>query len=121
MSMKIGTEKDKLKGLIIELQKLSGKEKSPVWRRTAELLNLPRRRHVTVNVGKISKLHKEGEISLIPGKVLGDGEFETKINVAAYEFSPKAKEKIEKNGGRAMFIGDLMKENPKGTNVRILR
>lgn len=121
MSMKIGTEKDKLKGLIIELEKLSSKQNNQVWKRTAELLNLPRRRHVTVNVSKLSKLHKDGEISLVPGKVLGDGEFESKLNVAAYEFSPRAKEKIEKNGGKAMYIGELIKQNPKGTNVRILR
>jgi large subunit ribosomal protein L18e len=121
MSMKIGTEKSKLKELIIELQKLSGKESSPIWKRTAELLNIPRRRHVTVNVSKLSKLQKEDEIALVPGKVLGDGEFENKLNVAAYEFSPRAREKIEKNGGKAMYIGDLIKENPKGTNVRIFR
>jgi large subunit ribosomal protein L18e len=121
MSMKIRTEKDKLKKLIIELQKLSSKEQKGIWKRTAELLNIPKRRHVTVNVSKLSKLYKEGEITLIPGKVLGDGEFENKLNVAAYEYSPRAKEKIEKNGGKAMYIGDLIKENPKGTNVRIVR
>ncbi len=121
MSMKIRTEKSKLKELIIELDKLSSKEKKGVWKRTAELLNNARRRHVTVNVGKLSKMYKEGEISLVPGKVLGDGEFENKLNIAAYEFSPRAKEKIEKKGGKAMYIGDLIKENPKGTNVRICR
>ena len=51
-------------------------------------------------------LFKEGMISkrntLL--KVLGDGEFNQKIEIAAHGFSKSAKEKIEKSGGKATLI-----------------
>ena len=35
-----GTEKERLKRLIIELERIGGREKVALWRRTAELLSL---------------------------------------------------------------------------------
>jgi len=47
------------------------------------------------------------------------GDLDKKLTVAAYSFSEKAKEKINKNG-RAISIVELLKENPKGSKVRIV-
>ncbi|NLH38823.1 MAG: 50S ribosomal protein L15 [Elusimicrobia bacterium] len=37
-------------------------------------------------------------------KILGDGDLKKKINVSAHSFSKSAKDKIEKNGGKAEII-----------------
>jgi len=57
---------------------------------------------------------------IVPGKVLGSGVITKRVSVAAWKFSKSAREKIEKAGGRVMSIRELMSENPKGTNVRIM-
>ena len=44
-----------------------------------------------------------------------------KITVAAWSFSEAAEAAIVKAGGKAIGIRDLMAENPKGSNVRIMR
>ena len=114
-----GTEKEDLKQLIIRLRKL-GKENS-VWDAAAEMLSLPRRKQVEVNISKVIKVVKDGEIALVPGKLLGDGIIESKVMVAAYAWTDTAKKRIEKAGGKVLTIDELIEENPKGVNVRILR
>jgi large subunit ribosomal protein L18e len=52
--------------------------------------------------------------------VLSEGELTKKLTIAAWRFSAKAKQKIEKAGGRVISIEELIKENPKGSNVRIM-
>jgi len=69
---------------------------------------------------KLSKYTKDGETVVVPGKVLGDGELDHRINIAAYKFSEKAKKKIEKTGGKMMSINELMKKNPKGSNLKLI-
>ncbi|MEM3364376.1 MAG: 50S ribosomal protein L18e [Candidatus Micrarchaeia archaeon] len=114
-----GTEKEDLKQLIVKLKKLG--KNNAVWKTTAEMLQLPRRRQVVVNISKVAENIKDGEVALVPGKLLGDGLIETKIIVAAYAWTDTAKKRIEGAGGKVMAIEELIKENPKGTGVRILR
>lgn len=90
-----------------------------IWRAIAKKLEKPSRNWAEVNVGKIAKHLKEGEIAIVPGKVLGMGEV-NKIEVAAWKFSKTAREKIEKAGGKCYTIAQLIEKNPKGNNVRII-
>ena len=105
-----------LSGLIRELKRLSRKENVNIWRRIAEDLDKSNSRRSEVNVFKINKYTKENETIIVPGKVLGDGELDHNVNVAAWRFSESAKEKIKNK----MSIEDLMKSNPKGKDVRII-
>lgn len=114
-----GTEKEDLKQLIIRLKKL-GRENA-VWAAAAEMLSLPKRRKVAVNIAKVVEAVKGEEVALVPGKLLGDGFVESKVKVAAYAWTETAKKRIEKAGGKVLTIDELAKENPKGTNVRLLR
>jgi large subunit ribosomal protein L18e len=109
-----------LRQLVEELEKKSRELKAPIWKALAENLSKPRRKKVEVNVYEIDKNTKENEIVIVPGVVLGIGEIRKPVNVAAWRFSPKAEEKIKKAGGKVMKIEELMKENPKGSNVKIL-
>lgn len=108
-----------LQNLIKELSVLGNKENTPLWKRVSKELNKPTRIRRSVNIDRIQKYTREGEIALVPGKVLSDGELTKKLTVAAYQFSEKAKEKINKVG-KAITIKQLMTENPKGKKVRII-
>ena len=100
--------------LIRSLKKLSNKEKVNIWKAIAKELEKPTRRMRKVNLWHINKSTKDGEVIVVPGKVLGEGELDHKVDVAAYQFSEGAKSKIENN----MLIEELMDKNPKGSKER---
>ena len=107
------------KKLIADLRSLSTKEKINVWRRLANDLAKATRQRREVNLYRINDNIKDGEIAAVPGRVLSEGNFNKKVTVAAFNFSNKAKEKINKTG-KAVSIQQLMKDNPKGKKVRII-
>lgn len=102
--------------MIITLKRTARKEKVALWKRIAEELARPTRQRREVNISKINQYAQEGEIALIPGKVLGDGELTKNVKVAAYSFSQAAKAKIKS----PLTIQELLQQNPKGKNVRII-
>ena len=114
-----GPTNPKLKGLIIELNRLGRREKVGLWKRIAVDLGKPTRKRREINLSKLDKYVNENEIALVPGKVLSTGELSKKLKVAAFNFSEMAREKINKTG-KALTIEQLMKENPKGKKVRII-
>ncbi len=81
-----------------------------MWRKFKRML----KRDIVVNVGKIEKYAKEGETVIVPGKVLGDGELRKKVTVVAKGFSKKAREKIEKAGGRVLTFKEVDLKEIKG-------
>ncbi|AGK60647.1 LSU ribosomal protein L18AE [Archaeoglobus sulfaticallidus PM70-1] len=106
--------------LIEDLLEHSAKNESKLWREVAEHLAKPRRKQAEVNLSKIQRYLRDGEVAIVPGKVLGSGEIDKPLKVAALAFSEKARSKIVSAGGECMSIEDLMKVNPKGSKVRIL-
>ena len=109
-----------LRGLIIDLEIAARKNDAPIWKRVAELLSKSTRQRIEVNVGKINKVVEDGAIVVVPGKVLGGGTISKKVTVAAWRFTPAAKQKIENAGGKAISIYELLRENPKGSKVVIV-
>lgn len=116
---KISHKNEELKKLVSELKKLSIDNKVNIWKRVAEDLEKPTRQRRVVNVFKLDKMCKENDVVVVPGKVLGTGELNHKLNVAAFTFSEEAFKKISEKG-KAMTIQELMKQNPKGQNVKIM-
>ena len=119
MVKRTGPSTLELKKLIIDLEKLARKQKVRLWKRISEDLSRPTRIRREVNLYTINKYTRNNEIALVPGKVLSLGNFDKKITVAAYKFSKEAKDKINKSG-KAISIKELIEENPKGKNVRII-
>lgn len=109
-----------LRILIQELCKLSSIQDVRIWKAIAKDLSKPTRQKVIVNLFKIDQLTKDDEVIIVPGKVLGSGELNHKLIVSAYNFSKSAKDKIEQCGGKALSINELIKQNPKGSKVRII-
>jgi large subunit ribosomal protein L18e len=109
-----------LRQLIESLKKKSFEENTPIWKAVAEKLEKPRRQKVEVNLSDIERNTKENDVVVVPGVVLGSGNLTKPVSVAAWRFSASAKEKIEKSKGKCITIDELVKENPKGTGVKIL-
>jgi large subunit ribosomal protein L18e len=109
-----------LRMTIDELRKAASRNKAPIWKYVAEILSKSSRSRVAVNLSKISRYALEGEVIVVPGKVLGAGMLNKKVTIAAAHFSKAAIEKIERSGSRHIHILDLIKENPRGSGVRVI-
>jgi len=94
--------------LIRQLEKLSDKTDKAIWEKVSEILSRPRRKRVAVNIGKINRLANDGEIIIVPGKVLGGGLLEKKLAVIAESFSKTAWQKILDNGGKPYTLYDVV-------------
>jgi len=117
MAKRTGPQNIELISLIRRLKKTSTKENIKLWKRIANDLEKPTRKRRSVNIYKINKFTRDGEIAIIPGKVLSMGDLTKKITIAAYQFSETAKDKLKNN---AITIDELINKNPKGKNVRII-
>ncbi len=113
-------ENPELMELIRELKNKARENNAKIWKDIAMRLESPSSNHAEVNVSRIQRYAKDGEVLVVPGKLLGSGALDKKVTVAAWKFSKKAEEKVKNAGGRVISISQLMMENPKGSNVRIM-
>ena len=109
-----------LRNLIIKLDQASKKNNSDLWKRIALDLSMPSRQRRSVNISRIAYNSKENETIVVPGKVLGSGEISHKLTISAFSFSSSAIEKLKKAGARIVSFENLINENPKGSNIRII-
>jgi len=106
--------------LLQDLRTLSYKKKVNIWKDVAKRLSKPSSNWAEVNVSKLARHCKKREIVLVPGKLLGAGNIDIPVTVAAFHHSESARSKIEKAGGKVIDIEDLMKAKPDGGKVRIM-
>jgi len=106
--------------LIMGLKEATRVNEAPIWRDIATRLEKPRSRWAEVNLSRIELYAKDGDVIVVPGKLLGAGLISKKVTVAAFQASESARVKIEKAGGRVLDIPALIEENPKGSGVRIM-
>ncbi len=99
--------------LLREAGKKSGRR---VWRDMSKRLESHKSQMSNVNLSKVSSLTKEGDVILIPGKVLGGGLIDHKIHIGAYAFSGGAVEKIRRAEGEPLSIQAFLQKymNHKG-------
>jgi large subunit ribosomal protein L18e len=119
--MRSGTTNPELLDTIRFLKVQARKNKAKIWAVTAECLSGPRRNRAVLDLNHISRASKRDALVLVPGKVLSAGYVKHPVTVAAFQFSRAAKAKIEQAGGKCVAIKDLVSNNPKGSNVLILR
>ena len=94
MTKRTGPTNEKLRETIVLLDKASKKYKSEMFKSVAKELARPTRIRRKVNVYQINKHLRDGETAIVPGKVLSTGDLTKKVTVAAWDFSDKAREKI---------------------------
>lgn len=106
--------------LIRCLKKKATENDVAIWRDVADCLSTSKRQRVAVNISRLNRHTKEKETVVVPGKVLGAGRLEHPLVVAAFAFSDEARQKITHAKGKCLPISDLVEDNPKGSNVRIM-
>lgn len=117
----IKKENPYLRNTIDTLLQISRENNSSIWRTIADKMSSSRSRYADVNLSKIDKVAKEGKTLVIPGAVLGSGHLNKNVTIGALKFSKKAAEKAKTSGSTLKSLVELAKDNPKGTNVRIMR
>jgi len=105
--------------LVNELKRASIEGDVRIWKRIASDLEKPTRARRVVNLFHIDESTKDDDVVIVPGKVLGSGDLNHGVTVAAFSFSKTALKKI-KEKGKAYTIQEFMKLNPKAENARII-
>ncbi|MEM0365541.1 MAG: 50S ribosomal protein L18e [Acidilobaceae archaeon] len=106
--------------LIRMLRKAGKLNKSNAWLKVVEELEKPRRRRVEVNISRINRYAREGEMIIVPGVVLGCGSIKKKVSVAALKFTRSARRKLLEAGCNIMTLSEAIKANPTASNTRII-
>lgn len=102
------------------LRRSAHKLHASIWKDIDHHLQKPRRTSVEVNLSKINRLTKQDDIVIVPGKVLSSGKLLHNITIAALNFSQHAREKILSSGGKCLTLKELIKQNPKGSNIKVI-
>jgi large subunit ribosomal protein L18e len=120
MSKKTGPTNPYLKQLIETLRKKSLELEAPIWKTVAKKLGKPTRQRTEVNLSKIERYANDGDTVIVPGVVISSGQLTKPVNIAAWRFSASVVKKIKNAKGKCLTIEELIKENPKGSNVKII-
>jgi large subunit ribosomal protein L18e len=91
-----------------------------MWARIANDLEMPTRKRRVVNLSRLNRFTKADETVIVPGKVLGSGILAHNLTIAAFAFSDGARERITQAKGKCLTIPELLKQNPKGKDIRIM-
>ena len=107
--------------LIRSLKTQSREKDAKIWHDVAENLAKPSRQRVAVNLSQINRHTKRSDIVIVPGKILGTGNLNHSLTIAAFDLSEKAEGKLIAAKAKFLSIPELMEKNPTGSNVKIMR
>jgi large subunit ribosomal protein L18e len=117
----IETTNPELIQLIKQLKKEAREQEAGIWLDVAEYLSKARSQRVAVNITSLNRNTKSADVVVVPGKLLGSGSIDHAVTVASFGASEKAKAKLEAAKAKYLSIPELMANNPKGSNVKIIR
>ena len=120
MSKSTGPTNPVIVKLVAAMREKGHRENMPFLLKIADELETSRRQNPEVDLSKLERVCENKSTVVVPGKVLSSGVLKKSLTVAAANFSMSAVEKIQKAGGKTMSIGELVEQNPKGTNVKIV-
>lgn len=103
------------------LKQASKSSRKAIWKALAEELDKSKRSRVAINLSRINRHTKEGEIIAIPGKVLASGNLDHSVKIAAYSFSSLAKDKILLAKGEYMSLIDLLDSDIEPKQIKIMK
>jgi large subunit ribosomal protein L18e len=103
------------------LHKKARENNAQIWKELAKQISAPKRRRISVNISRVNRYTKKDDMVVVAGKVLSSGVLTHPVTIAAFSFSTRSKEKIEKSGGKCLTIEELVSQNPSGSNVKIIR
>ena len=108
--MKNERKNELVQQIIIELKTKSIVDGKPLFKRLATELESPRKNKRAVNLDNIAKHVRDGEVAVVPGKVIGDAK--VKCEIYAYQWSQKAG-----TNNKIYSLRDLIKKNPKRCRI----
>ncbi len=106
--------------LAYDLKKASRSNDAPIWSRLSKLALKPARSKRALNLKKIAQLSKDGDVIVVPGKVLGTGSMPHKITISSFSISNAAAGKILESGGEIISFEEMTKKFPTGKGVLLL-
>jgi large subunit ribosomal protein L18e len=112
---------DGLVSIIELLNKTAIDKNASIWKDMAKRMASSRKNRTELNVSRLGRYTKAKDVVAVPGKLLGGGVIGHDVTVAALSFSASAKEKITSAGGKCITFDELLKRNPRGNNVKIMR
>ncbi|MBW2971076.1 50S ribosomal protein L18e [Candidatus Woesearchaeota archaeon] len=115
-----GTTNQHMEALISELKRQAIEKEQPLWKRIATDLERSTRQRRVVNLSRINRFTSEGDLIVVPGKVLSSGELDHSLTIAAWRFSDQARKKISEHKAKAISINELMNTNIKGKKIKII-
>lgn len=96
-------------------------KKHKAWLKLAGIISSSSRKYSSVNLDRINRETKEGDTIVVPGKVLGSGNLDKKIRIAALGFSENARKKLKEVKAEAISLIEEVKKNPEAKGVKIIR
>lgn len=91
-----------------------------VWKAVIDELLKPRSRRREVNVGEIARVTEEGDLVVVPGKVLGGGDISHRLVIGAFSYSNKALRKLLDAGCEALSLKEFADKYPKRKGVKLI-
>jgi large subunit ribosomal protein L18e len=120
-ALKVNKANKLLRSSIVLLErKARGETKPAIWREAARYLASGTVTWPEVNVGRLARTGDASAV-FVPGKVLGTGNLEKKLNVGAFSFSASARAKIERAGGKAFTVEEFVEKYPEGSGVALVK
>lgn len=96
------------------------KTKHAIWRDVSKRLMAPQKNRVEKNLGDINRITTDGDVIVIPGKILGNGALSKSITIASYAISKSAAVKLKASKIEHLTIEELVDRHPDGKGVRII-
>jgi large subunit ribosomal protein L18e len=93
-----------------------------VFKEIASILKGKRRSRPEANLGHINRVVKDGDVIVVPGKLLGSGALEHKnVTIGALAWSESVAEKAKAAGAKLLSLPQMLEEYPKGSNIRLVK
>ncbi len=108
-----------LRSSIVLLERKARGDKSGIWGDAARYLSSGTVTWPEVNVARLSRIGVSAVF--VPGKVLGTGNLEKKLDVGAFSFSASARAKIEGAGGKTYNVEEFVDKYPEGSGVALVK
>ena len=91
--------------------------KNPAWTLVAGILSGPKRKRMNANISELA----DKKAIIVCGKVLSEGNVNSKMKVVALNFSEGAKEKLLNAGCEVVTILDEIKKNPEFKDIEVFK
>jgi large subunit ribosomal protein L18e len=95
--------------------------KNKAWFKIAQILSNSTRKYSSVNLGQIDKVSKQGEIIVVPGKVLSSGSLTKKVRIASLGISAEAKDKLKETKSEYVYLAKEIQSNTKAEGIRLIQ